>query len=119
MKAEPLWSDDRIGGMVDGNSFDVLYNGRIISVLRASEAEILALEMRDEYEAERAAPQASPAVMPDDVRATIEAALNVLRGTRLVDLWYHNVDQDIRGEPTDKVLAWLTLLPRDAADGPS
>lgn len=72
-----------------------------------------------DLEAERAAPQATPAVMPDDVRATIEAALNVLHGTRLVDLWYHNLDQDIRGEPTDKVRAWLTLQPRDAADGPS
>jgi hypothetical protein len=50
---------------------------------------------------------AGAGVLTDEVRVTIVAALNALRGTRLVDLWYLNVDQDIRGEPIDAVLAWL------------
>jgi hypothetical protein len=50
---------------------------------------------------------AGAGVLTDEVRATITAALDVLRETRLVDLWYLGCDQDIRGEPVDKALAWL------------
>jgi DNA-binding transcriptional ArsR family regulator len=64
-------------------------------------------EMNERLTAELAEAPAGAGVLTDEVRATITAALDVLRETRLVDLWYLGCDQDIRGEPVDKALAWL------------
>jgi DNA-binding XRE family transcriptional regulator len=55
-------------------------------------------------------PPLSKGAMMSDPIDTIRKALEVLRGTRLMDLWYHNLDQDIREGPVDEALAYLDTL---------
>jgi DNA-binding transcriptional MerR regulator len=52
---EPLWSDDRIYSATDLIRFDVRHRSRLRQVVSLSEAEALASDMRDEYEAALAA----------------------------------------------------------------